>query len=136
MPSLGCFGPKSMNFLILMKFCMYPISKVLILNPSFAFENFESKLQRVLTNFLFLTKFHMYPIFEGVAFKSGIGFQIFRAQIAQFGHFRPKSSNFLSNLSVSYPSSKLLFSNLTLIFEKFEPKSLNLDIFGQKVLTF
>ena len=43
--NVGRFGPKSMNFLILTKFCMYPISNVLILNLTLAFENFETKFQ-------------------------------------------------------------------------------------------
>ena len=37
MPKFGYFGPKSINFLILTKFCLYPISKVLISNLAFAF---------------------------------------------------------------------------------------------------
>ena len=43
MPKFGHFGPKSINFLILTKFCMYPILDVLVLNLALAFENFEPK---------------------------------------------------------------------------------------------
>ena len=43
MPKLGHFGQKSINFLILTKFCMYPILKVLISNLTFVFENVELK---------------------------------------------------------------------------------------------
>ena len=35
------FGPKSIDFLILTKFCKYPISKVLILNLTLVFKNTE-----------------------------------------------------------------------------------------------
>ena len=39
----GRFGPKGINFLILTKFCLYRISKVLISNQTFVFKNFNSK---------------------------------------------------------------------------------------------
>ena len=39
-PKFGHFEPKSINFLILTKVCLYPISEVLISNLTFAFENF------------------------------------------------------------------------------------------------
>ena len=39
MPKFGHFGPKSINFLILTKFCLYPILKVLISNLTLLFEN-------------------------------------------------------------------------------------------------
>ena len=35
-----------------------------------------------------------------------------------------------------YPISKVLLPSLTLVFENVEHKSLNLDILGQKALTF
>ena len=43
MPKFGYFGSISINFLILTKFCMYPISKVLISNLTLVFENFGLK---------------------------------------------------------------------------------------------
>ena len=43
MPKPGHFGPKSINFLILMKFCLYPGSKVLISNQTFVFKNSKTK---------------------------------------------------------------------------------------------
>ena len=39
----GRFGPKGINFLILTKFCLHRISKVLISNQTFVFKNFNSK---------------------------------------------------------------------------------------------
>ena len=40
-PKYGHFGSKNINFLILTKFCLYPISKVLISNLAFIFKDFE-----------------------------------------------------------------------------------------------
>ena len=42
-PKYGHFGSKSINFLILAKFCLYPISKVLISNLTLVIEKFEPK---------------------------------------------------------------------------------------------
>ena len=55
-----------------------------------------------------------------------------------FGHFGSKKINFLI-LLVKFcinPISNVLISNLTLVFENFEPKSPNVGILGQKVSTF
>ena len=68
-PKIGHFGPKSINFLILTKFCMYSISTVLISNMLFALKDFELKSpnlgilgQEALT--LILTKIRMCPILK------------------------------------------------------------------------
>ena len=37
------FEPKRINFLVLTKFRLYPISKVMISNLTFVFQNFEHK---------------------------------------------------------------------------------------------
>ena len=42
-PKFWHFGSKIINFLILTKFCMYPIPKMLISNLTLVFENFEHK---------------------------------------------------------------------------------------------
>ena len=39
-PKFAHFDPKNINFLILTKFCLNPISNVLISNLTFVFENF------------------------------------------------------------------------------------------------
>ena len=65
MHKLEHFGSKSINFLALTKFWLYPVSKVLISNQTFVFENFKPKLPNfgvVLQkkiNFLILTKLHL-----------------------------------------------------------------------------
>ena len=68
-PKIGHFGPKSINFLILTKFCMYSISTVLISNMLFVLKDFELKSpnlgilgQEALT--LILTKIRMCPILK------------------------------------------------------------------------
>ena len=43
MPKFWYFGSISINFLILTKFCMYPISNVLTSNLTLVFENFGPK---------------------------------------------------------------------------------------------
>ena len=43
MPHFGHFGLKSINFLILTKFPLYPVSKVLIPNLTFVFQDFDPK---------------------------------------------------------------------------------------------
>ena len=64
----GYFESISINFLIITKFCLYPISKVLISNLTFAFENFKPKspnfsiLDRKNINLLLLTKFCLHAI--------------------------------------------------------------------------
>ena len=76
MPKFGHFGSKSINFLILTKFCMYPISKVLTSNPTFVFKNFEHKSPNLgITNFKtnFKKNSHI-PYFDGANFKSDVGF--------------------------------------------------------------
>ena len=42
-PKFKHFGPKGVNFLILTNFCLYSVSKVLISNKTFVFENFKPK---------------------------------------------------------------------------------------------
>ena len=71
--------------------------------------------------------------FQAADFKSDIGFRKFLAQIPKFGHFGLKSINFLILMKFCmYTISNVLIANLTLAFEKFEPKSLNLGIMGKK----
>ena len=50
----------------------------------------------------------------------------------KFGHFGPKVLNFYR----MYPISNELISNLTLVFENCELKSLNMDILCQKGFNF
>ena len=45
--TLGPNGPKSINFLILAKFHMYPISNVLISNLTLIFKNFDPKFSNI-----------------------------------------------------------------------------------------
>ena len=73
MSKFGHFGPKSINFLILTKFCLYPVLKVLISNQTFVFENFKPKfpdfgvVSQKKNNFLILTKLHL-PLFDRTDF--------------------------------------------------------------------
>ena len=46
-PKYGLFEPKSINFLILTKFCLYPISKVQISRLTFAFCGFQQPSTKV-----------------------------------------------------------------------------------------
>ena len=68
---------------------------------------------------------------ESADFKFAICFWKFRAQIPKFRHFGPESMNFLilAKLCIS-PISKVLISNLTLVFENFESKCPNLGIWA------
>ena len=43
MPNFGHFVPESINLLILTKFRMYPLFKVMVSNLIIAFQNFEHK---------------------------------------------------------------------------------------------
>ena len=55
----------------------------------------------------------------------------------KFEHFRPKSFNFLILTKFPmYPILNMQISNLSFVFENFEPKCPNLGIFDQKVSTF
>ena len=47
MPKFEHFGQKSINFLILTKFCLNPILTMLISNLIFVFENFDPKFQNL-----------------------------------------------------------------------------------------
>ena len=71
--------------------------------------------------------------FESADFKFDVRFVKFRAQISKYGHLDQKVSTFYSWL---YSISKMLISCLKIVFKNFRPKSPNLDIFVQKVLTF
>ena len=72
-PKFRDFGPKGINFLILTKFGLQPVSKVLISNQIFVFKNFKPKSPNFgvsgqkSINFLILTKFHL-PLFDGSDF--------------------------------------------------------------------
>ena len=56
----------------------------------------------------------------------------------KFEHVASKSINFriLSGKFWMYPNSNGLISNLTLVFENFEPKFRNIDTLAQEVSTF
>ena len=78
-PKFGHFGPKGINSLILAKFCLYSISKVLISNLTFASKMLSPKPQI----WAFLDKMHqlsnlneILPVsyFEGANFKFDIRF--------------------------------------------------------------
>ena len=88
---------------------MYPISKVLISNLAFVFQNvvpkypvlgilgqkvltFKSFGQKVLT-FKSFNEISIVPYFEGADFKHL--FSKMLSQMPNFGHFGPKSINFL-----------------------------------------
>ena len=81
-PIFGYFGPKSINFVILSKFCLYPISKVLISNLTFLFENVEPKSPY---SGIWTKKYQLFdpketlpvPYFQGADFKSDIRFPKF-----------------------------------------------------------
>ena len=76
------------------------------------------------------------PYFKSANFKSGICFRKFRAKIPKSVHVGPKSIHFLILTKFYlYPISKVLISNLTFVFEKFEPKSPNVGILGQNAST-
>ena len=73
--------------------------------------------------------------FEGADLKSDIGFEKFRAQMPKLRHFRSKCTIFLMLTKFClYTISKVLISNLTLVFKNVEPKYPNLDILGEKVV--
>ena len=66
-----------------------------------------------------------------------LSFFKFWVQMHKVRHFGPKSINFLiSKKFCMYAISKVLNSNVTLVFENFEPKFLNLGVLGEKLLTF
>ena len=69
--------------------------------------------------------------------KSVISYWLLFFQTSKFGYFGSISINFL--IITKYyrqPISKVLVSNLTLVFEIFESKRPNLGILGQKVASF
>ena len=67
--------------------------------------------------------FQHVPYFESADLKSGICFPKFWAQMPNFGHSGSKSINFLILTKFPlYPVSKVLISNLTFVFQDFEPK--------------
>ena len=121
---------------------------------SFHFSNFESKrlILGILGQMGFLmlrnfacTLFRRYwlneishvPYFESADFKTAICFWKFWAQIPKYDHFKAKSTNFLVFTKFCMCTfSKVVISNLSFVFENFEPKSKNLDVLYQKVLTF
>ena len=75
------------------------------------------------------------PYFECAYFKFVICLWKFRAQMPKFEHFGPKGINFLILTKFCvYPILNVMLSNLSFVFENFEPKYPNLGIFGQKVL--
>ena len=60
-PKFRHFVSKNINFLILTKFCLYPVSKVLI--SKFIFKNPQILAFCAKKNFLILTKLHL-PLFD------------------------------------------------------------------------
>ena len=64
-------------------------------------------------------------------------FPKFWAQRPKFGHFGLKLINVLILTKFPlYPISQVLISNLTFVFQNFEPKCPNVGLLVQKVLTF
>ena len=109
-------------------------------STSFGFSNFESKYPNVgilgkeVSTFESFNKILPVTYFEGADFKSDICFQKFLAQIPKYKNFGPKTITLLILMKFClYAISKVLISNLTLVFEKFEPKSPNMGILGQNV---
>ena len=75
--------------------------------------------------------------FVGADFKCDICFPKCSAQVPNFGHFRPKSIVFLLLTKFYlYLISKVMISNLRIVFQNFKHKFPNLGILDQEVLTF
>ena len=96
------FGSKCINFLNLTKFCLYPITKVLIFgfDLTLVFENFEPKcwnlaiLDQKSKLFLISAKFQIYPISKVLISKSDTCLKILHPD-PQMRVFWVKSVNFL-----------------------------------------
>ena len=122
MPKFGYFGKRRINFLILTKFCLYPILKVLISNLALVLENFKPKcsnLEILGQNYLLFnfSKISYVLYFECADFKSDICFRKFQVQILKFEYFGPKSINFqILTRFCLYAISKVLLSNMTFAF--------------------
>ena len=110
-PNLGILGQKSINFLILTKFWLYRISKVLILNLKFTFENFKpiSKFGRFgpkSINLLILIKL-FYIYFDGGDFSYYI-----RTKIRKCGNgTKPINASWGNFVKVLISSTKFIFNN-------------------------
>ena len=98
----GYFAPKCIIFLVLTKFLMYLISKVLTSNLIFLFKNFELKspYSGILDQKYQLSNLNeVLPVsyFESADLKSHIFFPNFWAQIPKFCPFRPNVLTFQSS---------------------------------------
>ena len=98
MSKFGHSGSKSINFLILMKFCMYPISKVLTSNPTFVFKNFERKsaIWGLLILKLILTRSRTYPISTVLISNLTLVFENLESKSPKMGILVQKVSNLSS----------------------------------------
>ena len=134
MTIFGHFRPKSNSFLILMKFCLYRVSKVLILKLPFVFKNLCPKSINFgifgpkSINFLILTKFRLYPISKVLEI-----FESFELKFVRFGQKKYQLFNLNEIFRLSYLEDADFKSG---IFSKnFQIKFPNLGLFGQKVST-
>ena len=107
----GRFGSKSINFLILTKFCVYSISKILISNLTFVFERFQPKFPN-------------------------LGIMGQKVLIFKYWQNLAYAKSLILTKFCLYPILKVLISSLKIVFEKFLPKFPNLSILDQQTQTF
>lgn len=91
------FWAKKYQLFILMKCCLYPVSKALISNLTLLSKTLIPNAQIWAKKYQLsnIIKILQVAYFDGAYFKSVICFQKFWAQIPKFGHFGPKSTDFL-----------------------------------------
>ena len=128
-PKFGHFAPKRITFLVLTKFLMYLISKMLPSNLIFFFENFElnSPYSGILDQKYQLSNLNEVlpvPYFEGADLKSHIFLPKFW-EIPKFCPFRPKvltfqSSRTLARILLWVLGSKFWKTNVRLEISSFE----------------
>ena len=128
-PKFGHFAPKRITFLVLTKFLMYLISKMLPSNLIFFFENFElnSPYSGILDQKYQLSNLSEVlpvPYFEGADLKSHIFLSKFW-EIPKFCPFRPKvltfqSSRTLARILLWVLGSKFWKTNVRLEISSFE----------------
>ena len=111
---------------------MYPITKVLVPNLAFAFQNFEPKYPNL--GILGQTKF-LYC--KGGNFKSDICFQKFWTKIPKGGDFEPKSINLLFLMKFClYPCYKGADFKSDIRFQKFWAQTPKFWHFESKGINF
>ena len=108
---IWAFWVKSINFLILTKFCLYSISKILISNLTFVFESFQSKFPN-------------------------LGIMGQKVLIFKYWQNLAYAKSLILTKFCLYPVLKVLISSLKIVFEKFLPKFPNLSILDQQTQTF